>query len=140
MTEPPFRGALTILVVEDEPIVRNIIMKSLVREDYRVLEADSAAEALEVSQTFSGTIDLLIADHTLKTMTGRQVAEQIRQSRPRLKVLHISGLSLEKLEQDGGLMTGAEFLAKPFSPKTLVKKVDQILSKPQDRSASGLSG
>ena len=77
MTEPPFRGALTILVVEDEPIVRNIIMKSLVREDYRVLEADSAAEALEVSQTFSGTIYLLIADHTLKTMTGRQVAEQI---------------------------------------------------------------
>ena len=62
-------------------------MKFLVREDYRVLEADSAAEALEVSQTFSGTIDLLIADHTLKTMTGRQVAEQIRQSRPGLKVI-----------------------------------------------------
>ena len=64
MTDLPFRGALTILVVEDEPIVRNIIMKSLVHEDYRVLEADSAAEALEVSQTFPGTIDLLIADHT----------------------------------------------------------------------------
>ena len=127
MTVPQSRGALTILVVEDEPIVRNIIMKSLVREDYRVLEADRAAEALEVSQTFSGTIDLLIADHTLKTMTGRQVAEQIRQDRPDLKVLQISGLSLEKLEQDGGLMPGAEFLAKPFSPKTLVKKVDQML-------------
>ena len=140
MIEPPLRGALTILVVEDEPIVRNIIMKFLVREDYRVLEADSAAEALEVSQTFSGTIDLLIADHTLKTMTGRQVAEQIRQSRPGLKVLHISGLSLEKLEQDGGLMPGAEFLAKPFSPQTLVKKVDQMLGTPRDRSASGLNG
>ena len=140
MTEPPFRGALTILVVEDEPIVRNIIMKSLVREDYRVLEADSAAEALEVSQTFSGTIDLLIADHTLKTMTGRQVAEQIRQSRPGLKVLHISGLSLEKLAQDGGLIPGADFLAKPFSPKTLVEKVDQILGAPHDRSISGLNG
>jgi len=137
MTEPPFRGALTILVVEDEPIVRNIIMKSLVREDYRVLEADSAAEALEVSQTFSGTIDLLIADHTLKTMTGRQVAEQIRQDRPGLKVLHISGLSLEKLEQDGGVIPGAEFLAKPFSPKTLVNKVDQILGTTRNRSASG---
>ena len=75
MTEPLSRGALTILVVEDEAVVRNVIMSCLVREDYRVLEADSAAEALEVSQTFSGTIDLLIADHTLKTMTGRQVAE-----------------------------------------------------------------
>ena len=73
-------------------------------------------------------------------MTGRQVAEQIRQSRPGLKVLHIFGLSLEKLEQDGGLIPGAEFLAKPFSPKTLVKKVDQMLGAPHHRSASGLNG
>ena len=140
MTLPQSRGALTILVVEDEAVVRNVIMNCLVREDYRVLEADSAAEALEVSQTFPGAIDLLIADHTLKTMTGRQVAEQIRQSRPGLKVLHISGLSLEKLEQDGGLIPGAEFLAKPFSPKALVKKVDQMLATPHDRNASGLNG
>jgi len=140
MTEPPYRGALTILVVEDEAVVRNVIMNCLVREDYRVLEADSAAEALAVSQTFPGTIDLLIADHTLKTMTGRQVAEQIQQSRPGLKVLHIFGHSLEKLEQDGGLMAGAGFLAKPFSPKALVEKVDQMLAKPHNRSASGLNG
>ena len=140
MTVPQSRGALTILVVEDEAVVRNVIMNCLVREDYRVLEADSAAEALEISQTFPGTIDLLIADHTLKTMTGCQVAEQIRQSRPGLKVLHISGLSLEILEQDGGLMLGAEFLAKPFSPKALVKKVDEMLGTPHDRSASGLKG
>jgi hypothetical protein len=55
-------------------------------------------------------------------------------------VLHISGLSLETLEQDGGLIPGAEFLAKPFSPNALVKKVDQMLSTPHDRSASGLNG
>jgi DNA-binding response OmpR family regulator len=115
-------------------------MNCLVREDYRVFEADSAAEALEVSQTFPGTIDLLIADHTLKTMTGRQVAEQIRQSRPGLKVLHISGLSLEILEQDGGLMPGAEFLAKPFSPKALVKKVDQMLGCRPQKENLPLSG
>ncbi len=140
MTHPQSRGALTILVVEDEAVVRNVIMNCLVHEDYRVLEADSAAEALDVSNSFPGTIELLIADHTLKTMTGRQVAEQIRQSRPGLKVLHVSGLSLEKLEQDGGLMPCAEFLAKPFSPKALVKKVDQMLGIPHDRSASGLNG
>jgi len=140
MTESRSRGALTILVVEDEAVVRNAIMNCLVREDYRVLEADSAAEALEVSQTFPGTIDLLIADHTLKTMTGRQVAEQIQQARPGLKVLHIFGHSAEKLQRDGGLMPGAGFLAKPFSPKVLVEKVDEMLGKPHDRSASGLSG
>ena len=126
--KPPYsRGQLTILVVEDEPVVRNLMVRVLVCEDYRVLEADSAAEALEVSDTFSGTIDLLIADHTSKIMTGGQVAEQIRQSRPTLKVLHISGYPSETLEQDGGLIPGADFLRKPFLPKSLTQKVAQIL-------------
>jgi DNA-binding response OmpR family regulator len=103
------------------------MVKVLVCEDYRVLEADSAAEALEVSDTFDGTIDLLIADHTLQIMTGRQVAEQIRQSRPTLKVLHISGYPSETLEQEGGLMPGADFLLTPFLTKHLAQKVSQIL-------------
>jgi CheY-like chemotaxis protein len=129
MTEPESRGILTILVVEDEAIVRNLVMKVLVRENYRVLEADSAAEALAVSDTFEGTIDLLIADHTLKTMTGREVAERIRQSRPGLKVLQTSGQLREKLQQEGGLMPDAEFLGKPFLPKALTEKVTQLLGR-----------
>lgn len=136
MTEPQLRGPLTILVVEDEAIVRNVIMKVLVRENYRVLEADSAAEALAVSDTFEGTIDLLIADHTLKTMTGREVAERIRQYRPGLKVLQISGHLPEKLQQEGGLMPDADFLAKPFLPKALMEKVTEIL-RPHNKTNSG---
>lgn len=128
------RRSATILVVEDEALVRNVIMHTLVRQDYRVFEADSAAEALEVSRTFPGTIDLLIADHALKTMTGVEVAEQIRQSRPGLKILHISGHSLEKLEEDGGLIAGAEFLAKPFLPKNLIDKVNHMLGTSPDIS------
>ena len=127
MIQPHSRGRLTILIVEDEAIVRSVMVKVLVREDYRVLEADSADEALAVSRSFDGVINLLIADHALKTMSGRQVAEQIRQSRPALKVLHISGYPIEKLEREGGLIPGAEFLAKPFLPHQLAEKVSRIL-------------
>ena len=96
-------------------------------KNYHVLEADSAAEALALSNTFDGVINLLITDHSLDTMTGRQLAEQMRQSRPDLKVLHISGHLREELEQEGGLMPGASFLGKPFSPGDLTKKVTQVL-------------
>src|SRR3954452_19724117 len=102
----------TILVVEDEAVVRNVMVAVLVREDYWVLEADSAAEALEVSSSFEGVIDLLIADHTLKTMTGRQVAETIRQQRPELRILHVSGHPRERLEEQGEILAGAGFLGK----------------------------
>lgn len=122
MTRPP-----TILIVEDEAVVRNLMVKILVRQEYRVLEADSAAEALEISNTFEGPIDLLIADHSLKSMTGRQVAEKIAQSRPALKILHISGYPIETLKQQGEVIAGAEFLGKPFLPAALIEKVVSIL-------------
>jgi len=118
----------TILIVEDEAIVRNVMVTVLAREDYRVLEADSATEALVVSNTFRGMIDLLIADHTLKAMTGRQVADKICESRPRLKILFISGYPLEALEEAGEIIPGADFLAKPFLPTVLVQKVRDILN------------
>ena len=101
----------------------------LVREHYRVLQADSAPGALEVSNTFAGVINLLIADHTLKTMTGRQVAERLCQSRPDLKVLYISGYPIGQLIGRGEAIAGANFLAKPFLPNALVEKVREILSR-----------
>jgi two-component system, cell cycle sensor histidine kinase and response regulator CckA len=119
---------LTILIVEDEPIVRNVIIRVLEREDYALLEAASADEALQLSDSFDGTIDLLIADHALKTTTtGAAVAAQIRQVRPGLKILHTSGHPLNKLLQEGALIPGANFLAKPFSAKILAEKVKQVL-------------
>lgn len=108
-------------------MVRNILVSCLLHESYRVLEADSAAEALKVSDTFEGTIDLVIADHSLKTMSGREVAEQIRQARPGVKVLHVSGYPVETLDQERGLIPGAGFLSKPFLPHVLLEKVRQML-------------
>ena len=118
---PP--GRRTILVAEDEGAVRNIIVRILELANYlRMLKADSATEALTVSQCFEGVIDLFITDHSLKPLTGRQVAEQMRQSRPDLKVLHISGHLRTHLESDEGLVPGGEFLAKPFTAQTLGKR------------------
>jgi CheY-like chemotaxis protein len=116
----------TILVVEDEPVVRNILVKILVAAHYRVFEADSEAEAFAVSEMVV-PIDLLIVDHALKRMSGRQVAEHIRQTRPGLKVLHVSGYPLEKLLEEEGLTPGADFLPKPFLPKDLIEKVRLML-------------
>jgi two-component system cell cycle sensor histidine kinase/response regulator CckA len=125
----------TILIVEDEAIVRNIMVTLLVHEDYRVLEADSAAEALEVSNTFEGVIDLLIADHILKTMTGPQLAEKICQARPGLRVLRISGCPPKMLEE-GEAKASADFLEKPFSPKALIEKVREILKRPRAQGSA----
>ena len=127
----------TILVVEDDVIVRNLMVQVLVPEDYRVLEADSATEALAVSQEFEGTLELLIADHTLKTMTGREVAEKIRESRPALKILHVSGYPLEKLKEEGEVIADAGFLGKPFLPRTLLEKVREILAEPEAQKPDG---
>ncbi len=117
---------LTILIAEDDAIVRNVIARVLARDKHIVLEASSAAEALAISNCFAGAIDLLIADHALKTMTGREVAERICHSRPQLKVLHISGYPRQKIEEEGGIIPGALFLAKPFKSTALLDKVRQI--------------
>jgi CheY-like chemotaxis protein len=124
----------TILIVEDDAVVRNVMVTVLAHEDYRVLEADSAAEALDVSNTFDGVIDLLIADHILKTMTGRQLAEKICRARPGLKVLQISGYAQERLEQ-GDTRAAVDFLAKPFVPKDLIEKVREIFNRPRAQTS-----
>jgi two-component system cell cycle sensor histidine kinase/response regulator CckA len=117
---------LTILIADDEPIVRNLIVNVLVRDRHSVLEADSAEEALEIAYSFKSAIDLLIADHALKTMTGREVAEKICRLRPGLKVLHISGFSMQIIQQDGGIIPGAAFLAKPFKSTELIKIIREL--------------
>ena len=111
---------LTILIVEDQAVVRDLMVTVLVRENYRVLETDNVSEALEVSNTFDGIIDLLIADHRL---APRQVVQMICQSRPGLKVLRIVD---SETGNDGGVH-GANFLTSPFLPRALSEKVSNLL-------------
>jgi DNA-binding response OmpR family regulator len=119
----------TVLIIEDEATVRQIFRVVLLRENYDVLESEGAPQALEVARAFGGTIDLIIVDHAIRDVMGRQVVEDIRKSRPEVKILHVSGYPQEIVEGDGGFIPGAEFLAKPFLPKVLVARVNQMLDR-----------
>jgi len=113
-------GPATILVVEDESGIRELIRKILVREHYRVLEAASAEAAL----TLAGgqPIDLLITDVMLPGIHGPELARRLQQALPKLKTLFISGFTGEEK-----VPAGARFLAKPFTLGALLEKVRAAL-------------
>jgi two-component system cell cycle sensor histidine kinase/response regulator CckA len=121
------KGQQTVLIVEDEPVARNLILMVLAGKNCHVLEADSAAEALQVSSTFDGAINLIITSGSLQTMTGRQLVEQMQQNRPQLKVFHIPSDLRENLMQEEELIPSAAFLGKRFLQIALIEKVRQIL-------------
>ncbi len=118
---PTRRGkSATILVVEDETGIRELVRKILLRERYRVLEAGTAEEALTLSQGQS--IDLLITDVMLPGIHGPELARQMQQAAPGLKTLFISGFTGEEK-----VPAGARFLAKPFTLSSLLDKVRAAL-------------
>jgi len=118
----------TILVVEDDPIARNIMLQMLTKRGFRVFEADSADEALAVCEAMTNhALDLVIADHALPDTTGRQLAERILKSCPNVKVLHLSGWPYSRMEQENALLPGSSFLQKPFTGGQLLEVVQNIL-------------
>jgi len=119
-TEPQRGEPATILVVDDESGIRELIRKILQRERYRVLEAGTAEEALGIAQKQS--IDLLITDVMLPGIHGPELARRMQQAGPRLKTVFISGFTGEEEVPAGGL-----FLAKPFTLETLLQKVREAL-------------
>ncbi len=117
----------TILIVEDEGGIRALVRKILRRQNYDVLEAGSADEALEVVAAFKGHIDLLITDMSLPQQNGRQLAEELKQTRSDLKVLYVSGYTDDPAIYDRELPAGAAFLQKPFTLGSLLSKVREVL-------------
>jgi CheY-like chemotaxis protein len=124
---PPNNGAVTVLLVEDEPTVRNVVRRILKREGFRVLTADSAERALAVSAEQSHAIDLLVTDVVMSGMGGPQLAEQLRALRPNIRTLLMSGYSRNQVIPHDDPAGGAMFLAKPFTNDSLVAKVTELL-------------
>ncbi len=120
-------GKETILFVEDEPIVRDVATKILSRLGYTLLAAPSGDEALYLFERQSGKIDLLLTDVILTDMDGRQLATKLIQHKPDLRVLYTSGYSKNILAAQGELPEGIAFLAKPYTPQTLSRKVREVL-------------
>jgi PAS domain S-box-containing protein len=124
------QGTETILLVEDEEAVRALVRNVFREKGYRVLEASRGREALELSELYSGQIDLLVTDVVMPQMSGRELARRLVHSRPQIKVLYISGYADDAVWYESGLDSGGAFLQKPFSPEALARKVREVLAGP----------
>jgi CheY-like chemotaxis protein len=124
--EPPRAEAgETVLVVEDEPVVRGLIVEVLGDLGYRAIEAPDGPAGLKLLQS-KQRIDLLITDVGLPGINGRQLADQARERRPDLKVLFITGYAENATLANGFLEPGMAMLTKPFAVDALVRKVSQL--------------
>lgn len=121
------RGSETVLVVEDEPAILEIIGILLRQSGYTVLAAGSPGEALGLAGGHAGAIDLLVSDLVLPEMNGRELARRLEESRPVLKRLFMSGHAADILADHGWTDGEANFITKPFSLDTLLAKVREVL-------------
>jgi len=118
----------TILVVEDEPLVRDLVSRTLRRAGYGVLVADNGVEALQLVRRTAGPLDLVVSDVVMPGMGGRELSERLAVERPGLRVLFVSGYTSEALAVHGVLHPGTEYLQKPFSPSDLLDRVRDLLT------------
>ncbi len=120
-------GTGNILLVEDEEMVRSLARRILDGLGYDVTEARNATEALELFREIGEDLDLLLTDVVMPRINGRELAEALREQRPDLPVLFMSGYTDDALMHHGALATGQGFLQKPFTPLTLSRKVREVL-------------
>ena len=114
----------SILLVEDEPAVRQLFALALTRAGYKVYEARNGQEALKIFDQYGDAIDMLLTDMRMPYMSGAELAHQLRGRRRTLKLLCISGYA-GTLDDD----LASDFLAKPFSRDDLLKKVREVLDR-----------
>jgi PAS domain S-box-containing protein len=117
----------TVLVVEDEPVVRGVIVEMLHDQGYRVLEATDGPSGLRMLR-LNDRIDLLVTDVGLPGMNGRQLADQARETRPGLKILFITGYAENVAIAKGFLQPGMEMITKPFDLDNLAQRIREMVS------------
>ena len=121
-------GKETVLLVEDEEVVRAMVARILQSKGYTVLTASNGAEALKIAEKhIPGEIHLLLTDVVMPKMGGRELVEKLEKMHPKTKVLYMSGHTDDSIARHGILEPGIAFMQKPFSPEDLAGKVRQIL-------------
>jgi PAS domain S-box-containing protein len=120
-------GSETVLVVEDDDRVRDLVLRILRAQGYTLLEARNGQEALRLAADHAGPIHLLLTDLVMPGMSGQILSRQLCQTRPGLRVLFVSGYTDDVISHHGVLDPGVAFLEKPFSPVALTCKVRQVL-------------
>jgi two-component system, cell cycle sensor histidine kinase and response regulator CckA len=122
------KGTATLLVVEDEPLIRKLSCRVLRQQGYTVLDATNGEEALHAVHAYAGVpIDLLVTDVVMPRIGGKALAEQLIAVYPHIKVLFVSGYATDAIVHYGRLDPGTNFLAKPFTPTALAHKVQEVL-------------
>jgi PAS domain S-box-containing protein len=121
------RGSETLLVVEDQEEVRVMAARTLEEEGYRVLQAANGEKALEVLARCNDDVRLVLSDLAMPTLGGRTMGDRLREARPGLPVLFMSGYPEDDVRRRGMLEEGRPFIQKPFSPLALARKVRDVL-------------
>ncbi len=124
------RGQETILLVEDDPPILRMTGKTIERQGYTVLTADSPGEAIRLAQVHVGEIHLLMTDVVMPEMNGHDLARRLQSLNPRLRVLFMSGYTADIIARNGVLDDGVNFIQKPFSRQDLAAKIREVLDAP----------
>jgi two-component system, cell cycle sensor histidine kinase and response regulator CckA len=117
----------TILLVEDEEMVRGLICEVLERQGFVVLPCAHPTEGIEVSKRHGGKIDLLLTDVVMPGMNGREMADRIQEILPQLRVVFMSGYTEHALTHEGRVDPKFEYLQKPFTLTALMQKLAKVL-------------
>jgi signal transduction histidine kinase/CheY-like chemotaxis protein len=123
----PQPGAETILLAEDDDALRALVKRLLVKQGYTVLEACNGREALALCTNYEGAIDLVLTDIVMPELGGRALVERVAASRPRTRVLFMSGYTDDDVIRRALTDHRTEFLQKPFTPQSLAQRVRQVL-------------
>jgi two-component system, cell cycle sensor histidine kinase and response regulator CckA len=124
---PMTGGTESVLVVEDDPLVREVTARALRSGGYRVLMADSGASALEVASSEAGTLRLVVTDVVMPGLDGKTLANELVRRLPGVRVLFVSGYTRDVISHHGVLDSGIEFLQKPFTSSALLARVRGLL-------------
>ena len=121
------RGDETILLVEDEEQLRTVARGILQGAGYKVIAASDGKEALTRHAKDADTIDLLLTDVVMPHMSGRELAEHLKQLRPELKILYMSGYTADAVVLHEVMMASVDYIQKPLTPELLLLKVRKVL-------------
>jgi two-component system cell cycle sensor histidine kinase/response regulator CckA len=123
-----FQGSETILLVEDEEMLRKLALQTLRLYGYQVLDAANGESAVSLCRQHHGPIHLALTDVIMPGMSGREVADRLLELRPEMRVLFMSGYTDDAIVHQGVLDEEANFIQKPFAPDALARKVREVLA------------